>query len=109
MTLPEIVTADSISYVVGDTSRKGLVSEETSVARFLVFEVSAETQWTSVSLEGTLGRVPDHALDDVPDPEWRPEALAEAAESEDTRAYRFWIRDETGIRHSGVPAGMTSE
>lgn len=97
------------SYVVGDTSQKGLVSEETSVARFLVFEAPSGTQWTSVSLEGTLGRIPDHELNDILDPEWRPEALAAAAESERTRMYRFWIQNETGIRHSAVPPGMSPE
>lgn len=96
-------------YVVGDTSQKGLVSEETTVASFLVFDTSTDTEWTSVALEGTLSRVQDDELDETLEAEWRPQALKEAATSETTRVYRFWIQNETGIRHSALPPGMNPE
>lgn len=100
------------TYVVGEVSQKALMSEETSVASFLVFDTPSETLWTSVILEGTLSRVPDHELDSLEaalESNWRPEALERASESAETRVYRFWIQNRTGIRHSGTPDGMNPE
>lgn len=100
------------TYVVGEVSQKALVSDETSVASFLVFDAPSETLWTSVALEGTLSRVPDEEIDSVKaslESEWRPEALERASESAEVRLYRLWIQNRTGIRHSGTPDGMNSE
>lgn len=97
------------TYVVGETSQKALLSEETAAASFLVFDVGSETLWTSVGLEGTLSRVPDHeveALEDDLEAPSRPDALEAASESGETRVYRFWIQNTTGIKHSGVPSKM---
>lgn len=100
------------TYVVGEGSRKTLVSEATDVASFLVFDPTSKTLWTSVALEGTLARVPDDEIDSLAaslESNWRPEALERASESADTRVYRFQIRDWTGIRHSGIPPKMNPE
>lgn len=95
------------TYVLGETSRKGLITEETDVASFLVFDASGETQWTSISLEGTLTRVTDpEALGDELDA-WRPKALERATETEESRVYRLWIQNESGVRHSAVPPEMS--
>lgn len=91
------------TYVVGEVSQKELVTEETDVARFLVFETTTETDWTSISLDGTLTEVPDHeirSLDESIETNWRPEALQAARDSADTKVYRFWIQNKTGIRQT---------
>ena len=100
------------TYVVGDVSQKALLSEETAVASFLVYTADAESTWSSVSLEGTISRVPERewdSLGDALEPLQRPEALREASEAEDVQVYRFEIQNQTGIRHAGVPPGMESE
>lgn len=91
------------TYIVGETSQKTLVSDEQSAARFLVFEAPSETRWASVSLDGTLTRVPEHEVDSLGDSleaNLQPDALRDALESEDTRVYRFWIQSMTGIRNT---------
>lgn len=90
------------TYVVGETSQKTLLSDEQSTARFLVFEAPSEARWASVSLDGTLTRVPDHEVDSLEGLETnlRPDALRDALESEDARVYRFWIQTMTGIRNA---------
>lgn len=100
------------TYVVGDVSQKALLSEETAVASFLVYTADAESTWSSVSLEGTISRVPERewdSLGDALEPLQRPEALREASEAEDVQVYRFEIQNQTGIRHAGVPPEMESE
>lgn len=100
------------TYVVGEESQKALVSEETKQAGFLVFDAPSETLWTSVAMEGTLTRVPDHEIDSIEsslESNWRPEALERASESEETQVYRFRIENKTGIRHSGIPSRMNPE
>lgn len=100
------------TYVVGDVSQKALLSEETAVASFLVYTADAESTWSSVSLEGTISRVPERewdSLGDALEPLQRPEALREASEAEEVQVYRFEIQNQTGIRHAGVPPEMESE
>lgn len=100
------------TYVVGEVSQKALVSDETNVASFLVFDAPTETHWTSVALEGTLSRVPDEEVDSVAaslESTWRPAALERASESGETRLYRFWIQNRTGIRHAESPDPPNTE
>jgi nitroimidazol reductase NimA-like FMN-containing flavoprotein (pyridoxamine 5'-phosphate oxidase superfamily) len=100
------------TYVVGDVSQKALLSEETAAASFLVYAADTESMWSSVSLEGTISRVPEReweSLGDALEPLHRPEALREASESEDVQVYRFEIQNQTGIRHAGVPPELESE
>lgn len=93
-------------YIVGESSQKTLLTEETTAASFLVFDAPAERQWTSVALDGTLNRVENHeveALASAVGDTWTPAGLRAAKEDEDTRMYRFWIQHERGIRYAGVP------
>lgn len=94
------------TYVVGDVSQKALLSEETAAASFLVYDARSDSMWSSVSLEGTLSRVPEQEWDSL----WesieairRPDALERASEDEEVQVYRFEIQTETGIRHAGLP------
>lgn len=91
------------TYVVGQTSQKALLSEESDAASFLIYDTVSETDWTSVRLDGTLTRVSESELESLADSlesVWRPEAMKNAMESEDTRVYRFWIQNESGIRQA---------
>lgn len=100
------------TYVVGEVSQKTLLSEETAAATFLVYDARSDAMWSSVSLEGTLSRVPERewdSLGDALDATRRPDALEAASEAEDVRVYRFEIQTETGIRNAGLPHGFPDE
>lgn len=100
------------TYVVGEVSQKTLLTEETVAATFLVYDARTDAMWSSVSLEGTLSRVPERewdSLGDALDADRRPDALEAASEDEDVRVYRFEIQTETGIRHSGHPPTVPAD
>ena len=100
------------SYLVGETSQKATLTEETAVASFLVFDAHSEYMWRSVALEGTLSPVPEDEVDSLVDSMeglWRPDALERASEVEDSRLYRLEIQNRTGVKHFVTPPGMDPE
>ncbi|MFB6140145.1 MAG: pyridoxamine 5'-phosphate oxidase family protein [Halosimplex sp.] len=98
-----------VLYVVGTGSRKRDLSDRADAARFLVYSAEAPFNWRSVLLTGTIDRVPDGeaaTLGESLSLPWQPDLLRAAAESEETRLYRFDIDDRQGLRHAGLPEGF---
>lgn len=96
-------------YIVGASSRKDASSIEADVARFLVYRAETRFNWRSVLLTGRIDEVPDadrEAVADVMDLSGRPDVLARASESEDTKLYQFVVDEQSGIKHLGLPPGF---
>jgi nitroimidazol reductase NimA-like FMN-containing flavoprotein (pyridoxamine 5'-phosphate oxidase superfamily) len=97
------------TYLLGPTSEKRRLSEQTDRARFLVYSVETLFNWQSVALEGTLSEKPEsewgeieHLLDNV----WRPEILQRADLDGGVAIYEFTIEEQSGIRHTGLAPGF---
>lgn len=96
-------------YVLGDESRKEMLSNTTEMARFLVYSAETPFQWRSVLLSGSLSEIPESERSAVlADMEirWRPDLFDRASFSEPTALYRFDIAEQTGIKHLGLPPGL---
>ena len=100
------------TYLLGPTSEKRRLSEQTDRARFLVYSVETLFNWQSVLLEGTLSEKPgpewdeiEHLLDNV----WRPELLQRADLDGGVAIYEFTIEEQSGIRHTGLAPGFREQ
>lgn len=97
------------TFVLGEESRKGTLIDRTETARFLVYKADTPFNWESVLLTGTVSEVPEDEWDDLEEAmaiAWRPDLFEQASDSVDTRVYAFEIRDQTGIKHVGLPPGF---
>ncbi|MXR52539.1 pyridoxamine 5'-phosphate oxidase family protein [Halovenus sp. WSH3] len=97
------------TYVLGESSRKGELTAQADLARFLVYEASSQFRWQSVLLTGRLDRVDEdqwseirHLLADA----WQPNTLQTAATSGGVEVYEFEIRDRSGIEQDGLAPGF---
>ncbi|MFC6990541.1 pyridoxamine 5'-phosphate oxidase family protein [Haladaptatus sp. GCM10025707] len=96
-------------YILGDSSRKALLSDEAAAARFLVYRAEALFNWRSVLLTGTIDAVPETeraALDAKTASQRRPDLFKQALATAETALYRFDITEWTGVEHLGLPAGF---
>lgn len=99
-------------YVLGAQSQKDDLTARAEVARFLVYSVETMFNWRSVLLTGEFAEVDaddDDALRAVRDVAWRPDLFEQASETEATRLYQFRITEQSGIKHTGLPAGFADE
>ncbi|ELY42262.1 pyridoxamine 5'-phosphate oxidase family protein [Natronorubrum tibetense] len=97
------------TYLLGSSSRKGTMSEETDTASFLVYKVDTMYNWQSVLLTGALTTVPEAEWDELEDTMsevWRPDLIETASLSADVELYEFRIREQTGVKHQGLPPGF---
>ena len=97
------------TYLLGSSSRKGTMSEETDTASFLVYKVDTMYNWQSVLLTGALTTVPEAEWDELEDTMrevWRPELFETASLSGDIELYEFRIHEQTGVKHQGLPPGF---
>lgn len=100
------------TYVLGASSRKAELSSQGNIARFLVYSADTSFMWESVLLTGTLSEVPENEWDDVRDAmdiAWRPELFKTASMTEDVKVYRFLIKEQSGIKHMGLPPEFESD
>ncbi|WP_440769621.1 pyridoxamine 5'-phosphate oxidase family protein [Natronorubrum sp. DTA28] len=94
------------TYLVGSSSRKATMSEKTDTASFLVYTVDTMYNWQSVLLTGSLTDVPETEWDDLEETMrdvWRPNLFETASLSGDVALYEFRIREQTGVKHQGLP------
>ena len=99
-------------YLTGSSSRKVVLSDQATVARFLVYRAETTFNWRSVLLTGQIGEVSDDERTDlVEDAELdgRPDLIERASTAENTRFYRLEIEDQSGIKHLGLPPGFANE
>lgn len=97
------------TYVLGSESRKGRLSETAEEAGFLVYSARTMFTWESVFLTGEIDAVPPEEWDDlggVLQGAWRPALLEEAIAAGDVGVYRFDVREQSGIKHTGLPPGL---
>jgi len=97
------------TYVLGSSSRKETLTEQTDTARFLVYSAESMFNWESVILTGTIEEIPLDDLDDhegAMDNAWRPDLLTSADTSRGVKVYQFRIDEQVGIKHTGLPPGF---
>lgn len=97
------------TYLLASSSRKGTMTEETDTASFLVYKVDTMYNWQSVLLTGTITDVPDTEWDELEETMsdvWRPNLFETASLSGDVKLYEFRIREQTGVKHQGLPPGF---
>ncbi|MEF8937451.1 MAG: pyridoxamine 5'-phosphate oxidase family protein, partial [Halovenus sp.] len=97
------------TYLLGPSSEKHRLSEQTDRARFLVYSVETLFNWRSVMLEGTLSEKPESEWDEIEqhlDNVWRPEILQRADLDGGVAIYEFSIEEQSGIRHTGLAPGF---
>lgn len=99
---------DSTLYFVyllfGTESRKETLSNRAERARFLVYRADSVDDWQSVSMEGTLTRVPEGEWDDLRNAmenAWHPNLFSSAQPMRGIEGYRFRIESWTGIQQPG--------
>ncbi|WP_440765818.1 pyridoxamine 5'-phosphate oxidase family protein [Natronorubrum sp. DTA7] len=94
------------TYLLGSSSRKESASDETETASFLVYTVDTMYNWQSVLLTGALTVVPESEWDDLEETMsdvWQPNLFETASLSGDVKLYEFRIREQTGVKHQGLP------
>ena len=97
------------TYLVGSNSRKNELTRERETAGFLVYEVVSAFTWQSVLLRGGIDHLPEGEWDDVSallDDAWNPEILDRAKTEVDVAVCEFTIREQTGVKHTGLPPGL---
>mgnify|MGYP000326559982 CR=1 FL=1 len=96
------------TYVLGEDSRKGRLTEAADSAQFLVYRAETMFNWHSVLLTGTFEKRPPSEwgeLGDVLDTAWRPEVFKTSSTSGQTRLYEFEVTDRSGIKHTDLAPG----
>jgi hypothetical protein len=96
-------------YLVGSESRKAELSEEGTVARFLVYSAETAFNWRSVLLTGELHEVPEGdraTAEETLEGAWRPDVLERAGTAGTTHLYRLDVEERAGIKHLGLPPGF---
>lgn len=94
------------TFVIGDSSRKTMVSRRAETARFLVYDDELQSDWRSVLLTGSIDAVPSEDWDAVLkqlDNAWRPVVFQEAQYAIDVDIFAFSIEEQHGIKHGGLP------
>jgi len=97
------------TYLIGSSSRKKTLSDETDTASFLVFTVDTMYNWQSALLTGTLSEVPESdwdALEETLSDAWRPSLIETATLSGDVAVFELSIEERTGIKHQGLPPAL---
>lgn len=97
------------TYLVGSNSRKDELTRECETAGFLVFEIASAFNWQSVLLRGGIEHLPEGEWDDVSellDDAWNPDILERAKTEADVAVCEFTIREQTGVKHTGLPPGL---
>jgi hypothetical protein len=98
-----------VTYVLGESSRKGALTERAGRGRFLVYDAETPFRWRSVSLVGTLSAVPEEEwaeLGDVLAEAWRPNTLETATTSGGVAVYEFAIEAWSGVEQDGLAPGF---
>ena len=93
------------TYVLGEESEKGQLTETADTAQFLVYRAESLFNWQSVLLTGTFEKLPPSEwgdLGDVLDTAWRPEVFQTSSTSGQVRIYEFQIIDRSGIEHTDL-------
>ena len=99
-------------YLVGSSSRKTDLSNQATIARFLVYRAETPFNWRSVLLAGPISEVPDderESLEESAELSGRPDLLERASTAENTRFYQLHIEEQSGIKHLGLPSGFANE
>ena len=97
------------TYLVGSNSLKDELTRECETAGFLVFEIASAFNWQSVLLRGGIEHLPEGEWDDVSellDDAWNPDILERAKTEADVAVCEFTIREQTGVKHTGLPPGL---
>ena len=100
------------SFFVGDGSRKHALSAETETASFLVYSADSPFFWESVQLTGTLAEIPEDEWDDhetALDNAWYLDLFEKVDTPGNVRLYEFEIRDQRGLKYTGLPPGLEGE
>ena len=88
------------TYVLGESSRKGALTERAGRGRFLVYDAETPFRWRSVSLVGTLSAVPEEEWAELGD------VLAEATTSGGVAVYELEIEAWSGVEQDGLAPGF---
>ena len=97
------------TYVLGEESRKGRLTERADRAAFLVFSADAPFLWESVLLSGPIDLVPPGEwadLDVVEDNPWHREVFAAEGTTGRIEVYALAVEERRGLRFTGEPAGL---
>lgn len=93
------------TYVLGADSKKERLTETAERAQFLIYSADTMFNWESVILEGELDTVEPRNWSDITDlldEMWRPEIFTTATTSRNVKIYEFDIREQSGIKHTGL-------
>ena len=99
------------TYLLGENSRKGQLTERAELARFLVYSAETMFSWRSLLLEGPIESVPEAqwgSLEDVLNEAWRPELFRNASVARRVKLYRLDIAEKTGVKHTGLAPDLES-
>lgn len=100
------------TYLASPESRKQELTSRADRAGFLIYSVDSAFSWESVLLQGTIREVPEsrwEAVQDVLADAWHPHLLESATASSTVSVHEFSIEDQSGIRHTGLPAGFRDD
>lgn len=93
------------TYLLGESSRKESLTATSRRGRFLVYDAETMFRWQSVMLTGDITELPESewpTLRDNPRNAWRPSVLQSATTSGGIKLYEFEIREQDGIRQTGL-------
>ncbi|EMA56138.1 pyridoxamine 5'-phosphate oxidase family protein [Halococcus thailandensis] len=99
-------------YLVGSNSRKANLSDQASIARFLVYRAETTFNWRSVLLTGPISKVSGDErvrLEESVEMNSQPDLLKRASTAENTGFYQLQIENQSGIKHLGLPPGLADD
>lgn len=97
------------TYVLGEESRKGQLTEQIEMAPFLVYSANTMFNWQSVLVEGRFEELPPSQWTDIAEQledVWRPEIFQTSTTSSNVTIYEFDIVNQSGIKHTGIAPGF---
>lgn len=97
------------TYVLGEESRKGRLTERADRAAFLVFSADAPFLWESVLLSGPIDLLPPGewtGRDVVEENAWHREGFEAEGTTGRIEVYALDVEEQRGLRFTGEPAGL---
>jgi hypothetical protein len=97
------------TYLLGESSRKGGLTERAGRAGFLVYDVETQFTWRSVLVSGNLRAIPEAEWPDFenhPRNAWRPDVLRGATTAGGVEVYELDIEEWDGIQQVGLAPGF---
>lgn len=100
------------TYLLGESSRKAVLTEQAERGRFLVFDVQTTFNWQSVLLTGDLVAIPEDEwseIDSIVENIWQPDVLETASTAGEIAVYELQISEQVGLRQTGLAPGFQAD